>query len=390
MKTTLPSLLTLAALWAVAPAGLAQAFDSGSNGSYGPIAVTTADVTLELPPDGVFHATTVTINSGRTLRFKRNALNTPVVILATGDVTIAGRLDVSGSRGSSTAAGFGGPGGFDGGTPGSAGTPPGDGHGPGAGAGGTNTRNADGAGQGAYAAAITGVGESTRHGAPYGSALLIPILGGSGGGGSEGTPGVGGGGGGGAVLIASNTRIHLTGQIDADGAYWSGNARNGGSGGAVRLVAPVVSGSGTIFVRGAEGGAGSAGLGRIRVDTLDRSQMNFNFVPNSSVAVGSLLLVQPTPLPRLDLVEVAGRAVAVGSGPVQVLLPFGAPAQQTIKVRAQDFNQVVPVRVVLTPESGAARRYDLEINNAATNPAEATVTVEFPVNTATHVAVWTR
>jgi hypothetical protein len=108
------------------------------------------------------------------------------------------------------------------------------------------------------------------------------------------------------------------------------------------------------------------------------------------VAVGSLMLVQPTPLPRLDLVEVAGRAVEVGSGPAQVILPFGAPAQQTIKVRARDFNQVVPVRLVLTPESGSSRSYDFEINNAATNPADATVTVEFPVNTATHVAVWTR
>lgn len=230
---------------------------------------------------------------------------------------------------------------------------------------------------------------STRHGTVYGSALLIPVLGGSGGGGGAGTPGHGGGGGGGAILIASNTRIHLAGRINAIGAGGSGLAYNGGSGGAVRLVAPVVSGTGTVDVTGHEGLA-AAGHGRIRVDTLDRSQMGLNFRPNSTVAIGSLMLVWPNPLPRLDLTEVAGRTVEVGSGPVQVILPFGAPEQQLIKVRARDFNQVVPVRLVLTPDNGSSRRYDFEINNAAANPAEGSVTVEFPVNTPTHVTVWTR
>ncbi len=388
MKTRLHFLITLTVALTAAPDSQAQPFSSGSDGSFGPINVTTSDLTIDLPPDGVIHATTVNVANGRTLSFKHNALNTPVTLLATGDVTIAGILDVSGKQGNTSAGGRGGPGGFDGGPPGSAGTPPGDGHGPGAGRAGEYNTSANGAGHGAYANAIDGLGSSTRHGAPYGSALLVPILGGSGGGGAAGTPGWGGGGGGGAVLIASSTRIHLTGRINAMGGSWSG-AYNGGSGGAVRLVAPVVSGSGVLDVRGSHGNTPSA-HGRIRVDTLDRSQITLDFIPDASVAVGSLLLVHPSPLPRLDLVEVAGRAVEVGSGPVQVILPFGAPAQQIIKVRAQDFNQVVPVSLVLTPESGAARRYDFEINNAAANPAEGSVTVEFPANTATHVAVWTR
>jgi hypothetical protein len=387
MKNQHQTLLVLLLLLAGAPPALGQAFNSGSDGSYGPINVTTGEVTLDLPPDGVFHATTVNVASGRTLRFKPNALNTPVTILATGDVTIAGTVDVSGGRGSTSAAGKGGPGGFDGGTPGSVGTPPGDGHGPGAGRAGTNTQNADGAGHGTYADTVN-IGASTRHGTPYGSALLVPILGGSGGGGTAGSPGYGGGGGGGSLLIASSTRIHLTGRIDADGANGIASALNGGSGGAVRLVAPVVSGTGTVEARGAEGAG--FGSGRIRVDTLDRSQMNLYFQPGHVVAVGSLMLVRPTPLPRLDLIEVAGTAVAVGSGPVQVILPFGTPAAQTVKVRAQDFGGSVPARLVLTPESGDTRSYDFEINNGAANPAEATVNVEFPANTATHVYVWTR
>lgn len=385
MKTQPQTLLVLLLLLAGAPPTLGQAFNSGSDGSFGPINLTASDLTLDLPPDGVIHATTVSVSAGRTLRFRPNALNTPVFLLATGDVIIAGSVNISGERGTSTAGGRGGPGGFDGGMPGSAGTPPGDGHGPGAGRAGQNNTTTEGAGHGVYASAIS-LGQSTRHGTPYGSALLIPLLGGSGGGGTEGTPGWGGGGGGGAILIASNTRIQVNGRIDSFGGSWSGSAFNGGSGGAIRLVAPVVAGTGTLDVRG---GANSA-HGRIRVDTLDRSGLNFSFQSTAGAAVGSLLLVQPTPLPRLDLVEVAGTAVPEGSGPVQIILPFGAPAAQTVKVRARDFGQTVPMRLVLTPDSGASRSYDFEINNAAANPAEATVNVEFPANTSTRVAVWTR
>ncbi len=387
MKTHLRTLLTLGLGLALAPALWAQAFNSGSDGSFGPINVTTGDVTLDLPPDGVIHATTVTVNSGLTLRFKRNALNTPVTLLATGDVTIAGIVDVSGGQGSTASGGLGGPGGFAGGMPGGAGTPPGDGHGPGAGRAGQNNTSTEGAGHGVYAN-VPNAGSSTRHGTPYGSALLVPILGGSGGGGSEGTPGFGGGGGGGALLLASSTRIHLTGIIDADGGPSSGSSWNGGSGGAVRLVAPGVSGSGTVRVWGSRGVNNAAG--RIRVDTLDRTGLSLNLQPSFVAAIGSLMVVQPSPLPRLDVIEVAGNAIPEGSGPVVVTLPFGSPATQTVKVRARDLGQVVPLRLVLTPESGASRSYDFDINNAAANPAEATVTVEFPANTATHVAVWTR
>ncbi len=387
MKTHLYTTIALGLWLALVPALWAQAFNSGSDGSFGPINANTGDVTIDLPPDGVIHATTVTVNSGRTLRFKRNALNTPVTLLATGDVTLAGTVDISGSVGSTASGGLGGPGGFAGGMPGGAGTPAGDGQGPGAGRAGQNNTSAEGAGHGAYAN-VPSLGNSTRHGTPYGSALLVPILGGSGGGGGEGTPGFGGGGGGGALLLASSTRIHLTGTIDADGGRNSGSAWNGGSGGAVRLVAPVVSGSGFVRVWGSQGVNDAAG--RIRVDTLDRTQLSLNLQPAYVAAIGSLMVVQPSPLPRLDVIEVAGNAIPEGSGPVVVTLPFGSPASQTVKVRARDLGQVVPLRLVLTPESGASRSYDFDINNAVANPAEATVTVEFPANTATHVAVWTR
>ena len=63
------------------------------------------------------------ILAGVTVKFQRNTANTPVYFLATGDVTIAGVVDVSGENGTDgntgniapVPGGKGGPGGFDGG-----------------------------------------------------------------------------------------------------------------------------------------------------------------------------------------------------------------------------------------------------------------------------------
>lgn len=59
----------------------ADPFTSGSTGAYGEMNIT-ANTTLALPPDGIFHCTTINVASGATLRFNRNALNTPVYLLA--------------------------------------------------------------------------------------------------------------------------------------------------------------------------------------------------------------------------------------------------------------------------------------------------------------------
>src|SRR2546425_1877826 len=117
------------------PLALAQTFNSGSTGADGAFNPDCnpkpCTVTVPLPADGVFNFTTVNIpapatsNPDRvTVRFTRNAANTPVTILASGDVTIAGNIDVSGSPGGfgtggillSSNGGRGGPGGFDGGS----------------------------------------------------------------------------------------------------------------------------------------------------------------------------------------------------------------------------------------------------------------------------------
>ncbi len=368
----------------------AQNFDSGSTGAYGPMNITTNSM-LDLPPDGIFHCTTINIASNATLTFKRNALNTPVYLLATSNVTIRGTINVDGRDISTTlppVGAEGGPGGFDGGMPGVLGFPPGAGFGPGAGRGGPDTFDTNGVGMGAYGRLPSVL--KTNNGAIYGSPLLVPLVGGSGGGG---TPSSGGSGGGGAILVAANTRIDLAtvgvGISARGGAAFTATYGGHGSGGAIRLVAPVVAGNATLNVSGGFQNQ-QAGHGRIRVDAIDRKGLNLSFTPSTAASVGSFMVgIAPANAPQLDIVEAAGTNIAPGSGPVQVLLPFGSTTNRTITVQARNFGGDVPIRVVLTPENGIPVAYDATINNAV-SPAQTAVNVVMPVNQIVHVHAWTR
>jgi hypothetical protein len=215
----------------------------------------------------------------------------------------------------------------------------------------------------------------------------VPLVGGSGGGGQSSTV-WGGGGGGGAILIGSNTRIDVNspGTIRANGGgsciVGSGN---GGSGGAIRLIAPLVTGNGTLLAQGVCNG----GDGRIRVDTTSRRSVIFSSFPSPSI--GANLAVFPSPLPRLDIIDAAGTAIPEGNpGPVTVQLPFGSSSNRTVTVQARDFNGVVPISLVLTPDSGRAQIYQGSIDNAAANPAQTTIDVTIPVNVVVSVNAWTR
>ncbi|MGH9837541.1 MAG: hypothetical protein ACREEM_02020 [Blastocatellia bacterium] len=88
-------------------------FNSGSTGADGPFNPTSSQM-VQLPESGVFNFTTVNIPAGVTITFRRNSRNTPVTILASGNVTIAGTIDVSGVDGTSSGISIGGPGGFNG------------------------------------------------------------------------------------------------------------------------------------------------------------------------------------------------------------------------------------------------------------------------------------
>jgi hypothetical protein len=367
----------LLALAVAAPGAMAQGFDSGSTGADGELRPT-ASTTIPLPPSGVLHYTKITIPTGVILTFTPNALNTPVHLLSQGDVTIAGSIDVSGGVGDAVRGGQAGPGGFAGGKPGISGLPPGGGYGPGAGKGGTQTSTASGAGGGAYSTVPT-AGSSTNVGTPYGSPLLVPLLGGSGGGGS---PVVGGGGGGGAIVVASNTRIDLTGVIRANGGA---SGYGYGSGGGIRLVAPIVTGRGSLSAAGGVYG----GQGRIRVDTVNRRE--FNLAANPDLSLGSFMTVFPPLRPRLDVIEAAGTAIPEGTGSlITIQLPFGSDPNRIVKVQARDFGSIVPIEVALIPDSGTPLIYSATIDNSTVNPAQVSVPVVVPNNTVVTVQAWAR
>jgi hypothetical protein len=349
---------------------LAAPFDCGSTGAYGPMNITN-NTTLNLPPDGIFNCTTIIVAGGATLTFNRNALNTPVYLLATGDVTINGTIDVSASGRS------GGPGGFDGGMGGlvvvgySAG-------GYGAGPGGGSTTLA--------AFGDTGTGTGTT----YGNLLLDPLVGGSGCAGLSGAPGANGCGGGGAILIASNTRIVDNGLINSCGGV-NGSAGLGGSGGAIRLVAPVVAGPGSLYVSGGfNSGAWRGGWGRVRIDCTDNT--SWRQLSLSSVASrGSRMIVFPAAPLALDIIEVAGQAIPAGTNnSVQIELSNGASTNQTVKVQARNFTNDVPIRVVVTPENGPSGSFDAVISQASGNPPSTNVNVVIPTGSICNINAWTR
>ena len=223
----------------------------------------------------------------------------------------------------------------------------------------------------------------------YGTTLLAPLFGGSGGGG---LPNWGGGGGGGALLIASSTRItnSQNSSVTAIGAVGFGGSANWGSGGAIRLVAPVISGDGSISVAGP---GGNANAGRIRCDLIERRFFGLRFNPLNAVSASEAFMVaMPANLPTLRLVRVAGVDVPPDApAGFTVTLPFNAPAVQEIVLEAAGFSAEVPVALRLTPGGGAALPLITgSIPNFAPTPARLTLQASFPPNTPVTVEAWTR
>jgi hypothetical protein len=176
LRERLTAAFALLCLICIASSARAQqlTFDSGSTGADGPFAPT-SDVTRALPPNGVFNFTTINIPTNVTVRFTRNANNTPVVMLASGNVNISGAIVLNGADGalvnivgSTTGGGAGGPGGFDGGRGGSSfsGFTTGlAGNGPGAGGGGGSSANGSdvgGGGGGGFASTGTDGGQQNN------------------------------------------------------------------------------------------------------------------------------------------------------------------------------------------------------------------------------------
>lgn len=375
---------SLLMMFACSMHGLAQ-FDSGSDGSDGALLVETS-TTLTAPEDGIFNFTSITINQGTTLTFDKNAANTPIYLLASEDVVISGIINVNGQGSTATTSGAGGPGGFDGGSPASGGLPAGDGKGPGGGKAfnGTCSDCNNAPGSAAFRAKPTSCTNNPLGGEPYASGLLIPLIGGSGGGGSEST---GGAGGGGAILIASNTSVTITGSVQANGGSAFNCAYARGSGGAVRIVAPQVFGTGS---RIQVGNSSLTGSGYARIDTLVPESVGLTSSPSEALFLGSFLSVFPQNLPTLRFVEVAGTSIPANqTGPVDIFLPDGTPASQTVRIEGADLIGSVPIVVQVSPLNGSAVNYTgtLDMAGQATNTVD--IQVDIPANIAVRIFAWT-
>lgn len=352
---------------------LAQAFVSGSTGADGAFAPS-VNTEVVLPPSGILNYTTVNIPAGVTVTFKKNATNTPVVMLASGDVIISGGLKLIGTDGAATGAagdgvlgddgipGVGGPGGYDGGS-GGTGTltgiakgAGGSGLGPGGGPGSTSPSNycspwamyCLGGGGGGYGAAGTRgwPNNSTSYpnygaagGVVYGSSQLLPLIGGSGGGGGAGDmfTGGGGGGGGGAILIASSGTVNIvsTGWVYAYGGIGGavagvggGGSGGGGSGGAIRIVATTITGNGALNCNAQGAGAnatssysvgGAGGVGRIRLEAEVYTRTAASAPAHTQGLPGPVFVAG---LPTLRIDSVGGTTVPLApTGNADVTLP---------------------------------------------------------------------
>ena len=374
-------------------AGSAAAFDSGSTGIDGAF-TPTVDTELQLPPDGIFNFTDVDIPSGVTVTFSPSTINTPVTILASGDVTIAGTIGITGGDAARSGAagdgnlgddglpGVGAPGGFDGGRGGTVDDIPG-GYGLGPGAGGSPTTSGcvgGGGGFGTAGGAFSGCHGSG--GTTYGSETLLPLIGGSGGGGGAGGTnfgGAGGGGGGGAILIAASGTVDITGLIDADGGGQgdtSGSGAGGrggaGSGGGIRVVATNISGNGTVRARGGSFTSPTGGKGRIRFEAENFLRTSGTDPAFTFGAPGDVFVAG---LPTLTITTVAGvPAPTQPTGDADITLPEGTPNPVTVEFQTASVPDGNTVTLTVTPANGVPV---VAVSNALTG-GQANVDVDLP------------
>lgn len=221
-----------------------QSFPSGSTGADGDLNITAPGVTVftQTPVGGgtVYNFGTINVAQGSTLKLSGAVFTQPLYFLATGAVTIAGTIDLSGQSGSTvtTAAQRSAPAPGAGGFAGGLAAFGGDGALPGLGPSGGTLGSCFGEGG---AASFSG------------NQFLVPLIGGSGGAGGSGASG---GAGGGALLIASSVSINVTGTITANGGASVNNVSGAGSGGGIRLVAPAISGTGAITAAGGSSACG--------------------------------------------------------------------------------------------------------------------------------------
>jgi hypothetical protein len=266
----------------------AQTFSSGSSGADGPLrpSMNPPDnqggcvpfdqnaCWLQVPESGVFNFTTIDTGAF-TIRFKPNSRNTPVYLLATGDVRINAPLDLAGAGIEPGAGGYYG--------------------------GDTRFRTGFGPGGGT---------EASPNGRWVGPISLVPIVGGSGGYAIDDGGIYTGGGGGGAIVIASSTQVVINSIVSvAGGSGTHGN--NNGSGGAIRVVSNsiTVGPTGVLNALGGNNGNGSnPGLIRLEAPALS-NVFSGTATPSVQQADINPVVVPVATTPSLTIASIGGYAV---------------------------------------------------------------------------------
>jgi len=408
-------MVILLLMLSIFPSVALAAFVSGSTGADGAFAPSFNTV-LQIPESGVFNFTTVTIPANIVVTFPINVRNPPVTILATGDVTINGTINLNGADAANSLPGAGGPGGFAGGQGGLVNQNGKNGGGPGGGRGGaprTTVHYGGGSGGGGGYSMAGGIGGTSDGSAPggsggivYGNERIFPAIGGSGGGGGGGTKqfaGGDGGGGGGSLLIASSGTLTINGAIIANGGIGLGGESGyaggggGGSGGSIRLLANMIAGNGILSAVGGAGGAGyganggTGSVGRIRIEAATLLRTGTTTPPPS---LGYPYAVEPTDMPSLKISAVGGVSVTGvprGTfGDPDVILPFNIKNPVTVTVSAVNIPVGQTVTVTALPASGAgtfaagtlsgtdtASTANIPLNITAAYPSLITATVTY-------------
>jgi hypothetical protein len=318
---------------ACAAAASGQTFSSGSTGADGALAPPQGgEFWIQLPPSGILNYTTIDVPQYTIVKFIRNGQNTPVIVLATGDVNIRGEFNVSGGglnpHGNQDYT-IGGPGGFDG------------------------AKTAGATGQGPSPGQP---GEDNRA-SWIGPLSLVPSIGGSGGG-SGGVFTPLGGGGGGAITIASSGAITLfsSGTIAAQAATPGYAGAMGGAGGAIRLVANTITIEepyGALWARGAANVSaslpGNNGLIRLEGGTVS---FKGRAEPAPVIAAINNSIVPANP-PTLAITSIGGFPVPATAGSrvdtADLVLPKQLADPISVVVAAAN----IPIGTPITASFGA-------------------------------------
>jgi hypothetical protein len=352
------TLLTAALLTTAAHAQLSIPSD-GSDGAFNPAANVEIDLGLattalwNTPGSGngvydadkwavVFKYSSVNIPAGVKVTFKNHPTYAPVVWLVQGNVTIAGELNLDGKPGKSYVVGSliptePGPGGFRGGAVGPSG-------------------RSYGYGPGGSGPSDNGFGNNGQYLNVYGNPQIVPLIGGSGSA-SKGSPQAGSGAGGAIAIFAAQSAL-IEGTISAKGGNTNNPDDNNtgfasmGSGGAVKVVALTVSGSGSISCQ-----RDAATAGRIRIETSNLAPTLRSFPETIGVPPANPPIIWPAanaPTARVVSVDAV-------NAPVDPRAPLVAGAdvaiqnsnQVAILIETQNFPIEGAVQLNITPKFGA-------------------------------------